>query len=147
MKMNIQPQWAAVSAAVLLVVSGFAQYLIFVGKTPLPFKIDLLLTAGMVGGWLLSSRYFKEMHQAEGDWHPLRLIGQYAPFWLSALTVFFLLYAVLNMGMMIRTRWEGSNLRGVSGFWLFFYALTILVGYARWNQLRTRAQNQRTENQ
>ncbi|NOX88603.1 MAG: hypothetical protein GXO77_06225, partial [Calditrichaeota bacterium] len=65
---------------------------------------------------------------------------------LVGITGFFLFYAVVNLGMMIRTNWTGSNLRGVSGFWLFFYSFALVVSLARIRQLRIHAGDNDQEN-
>jgi hypothetical protein len=123
-------------SAVLLIASLAVHLLIFKGVSNLPGFIDISLTVGMVVAWLLTSKFLKELQRAQPDVHPVRLITANAPMSLSFLTGFFMLYAIINMGMMIRTNWQGSNIRGVSGFWLFFYALAVMVSWARWRQSR-----------
>jgi hypothetical protein len=140
--MTTKPLMTGMASAVLLLVSLSVHLLIFKGVNDIPGFVDMSLTAGMVIAWLLTSKFLKELHRAQPDEHPVRLVTQNAPLALLVLTGFFMLYAVINMGMMIRTNWQGSNIRGVSGFWLFFYALAIVVSWARWRQDRMHSQSQ-----
>jgi len=132
--MNLKAMVTGIVSAILLITSLIVHLLIFEGNSKLPGFIDISLTIGMVLAWLLSSKFIKELNRAQPDVHPIKLMTQNAPRWLVLLTGFFMFYAVINMGMMIRTRWQGSHIRGVSGFWLFFYSLSIMISWARWRQ-------------
>ncbi len=140
--MSNKPLMTGTVSAVLLLASLSVHLLIFKGVNGIPGFVDMSLTAGMVVVWLLTSKFLKELHRAQPDEHPVQLVTQNAPLALLVLTGFFMLYAVINMGMMIRTNWQGSNIRGVSGFWLFFYSLAIVVSWARWRQNRMLSQSQ-----
>ncbi len=113
---------------------------IFVGVERFPFSLDVLLTGGMVLVWLFSSRLFKQLHKNEPAESPFKLLQKNVPFWLPPFVAFTGLYALINMGMMIRTRWAGSNLRGISGFWIFFFALGVLISWAKIRQERQQKQ-------
>ncbi len=132
--MDSKPVITGAVSAVLLGASLIVHILIFEGQVVIPSFVDIALTTGMVMAWLLSSKFIKELNRAQPDVHPVKLITGNVPQWLAFLTAFFMLYAVINMGMMIRTNWQGSNIRGVSGFWLFFYALALMVSWARRRQ-------------
>lgn len=134
--MKIKSKYVLVISAILLAASMTVHALIFKGVTNMPSFVDLGLTVGMVLAWLFTSKLLKILNQTEPDLHPVKTITQNTPAWLVFITAFFLFYAVINMGMMIRTGWKGSELRGISGFWLFFYSLSILVSVAHIRQRR-----------
>ena len=132
-------------SAVLLLASLTVHILIFKGEYTVSGFVDIVLTTDMVVAWLMTSKFIKELNRAQPDVHPIRLMTQNVPAVVTFLTAFFMLYAVINMGMMIRTNWQGTNIRGVSGFWLFFYMLTVMVSWARWKQSRQLSRSQNSQ--
>ncbi|NOX89729.1 MAG: hypothetical protein GXO77_11930 [Calditrichaeota bacterium] len=137
--MQVKPKYLAVFSGVLFLAALIVHLLLFWGMHKIPYFLDVLLTAGMVIAWVFSSKILRQIQNSELGMHPVRLLTQNAPNWLVGITGFFLFYAVVNLGMMIRTNWTGSNLRGVSGFWLFFYSFALVVSLARIRQLRIHA--------
>ncbi|WP_457566658.1 hypothetical protein [Caldithrix abyssi] len=132
--MKLNPKQNLIFSLLLLMISLAAHVSIFLGAEIFPRLFDLFLTGGMVVSWLLSSRFLKQLHKNQPALPPMQVLRSNTPFWLPFFVAFVGLYAVINMGMMIRTNWAGSNLRGISGFWMFFFALGVLVSLAKIRQ-------------
>jgi len=132
--MNINPKIVLTASLALLIGALVMHVSIFLGLEEAPYSIDWFMTAAMVVIWLLSSRLFKQLHQNQPALPPVKVLRSNTPGWLPFFVAFVGLYAVFNMGMMIRTRWAGNNLRGISGFWIFFFAFGLLISWAKINQ-------------
>lgn len=104
----------------------------------IPKLIVMLLTIGMIFLWLQTSRYIKNLSDEMKITHPWKHTFSQVPDWIKYLLYFFVVYAVLNFIVAVDARpSEGffdfdvsqSKLRGLSGFWIVFYYLAVLVGY------------------
>lgn len=102
-----------------------------------PNFIIFVLTAGILMVWLSSSRLLKNMQSDHDMINAWKWVFSSAAAWLKYLTVFFIAYAVVNFAMSVSTQPAGGyidldvsqqKLRGLSGFWLAFYALGFLIG-------------------
>ncbi len=129
--MKINPKIFLLICVFLWLLSLAVHVSIFLGSENIPLALDLMLTTSMVIIWLLSSRLLKQLHKNQPYKNPLKILKEATPGWLPFLVGFSGLYALFNLGMMIRTRWAGSNLRGISGFWIFFFLLGILIARAQ----------------
>ncbi|HHE54847.1 MAG TPA: hypothetical protein ENL21_03625 [Caldithrix abyssi] len=135
--MKINPKYLLFSSLALLLVALVLHVNIFFGLENIPYSIDLFLTAAMVIVWLVSSHLLKQLQKFQPSLTPLQVLRLNTPVWLPFFVVFTGLYAIFNMGMMIRTCWAGNNLRGISGFWIFFFALGLLISWAKMNQQKS----------
>lgn len=101
--------------------------------------VIMILSAGILIVWLQSSKNMKTIYKSIPEKHPWKTIFSYCPHWAKYLFYFFLVYAVINFGLTMSfgkgddfLNFEVSQvkIRGISGFWLAFYLLGIIFGYA-----------------
>ncbi len=96
------------------------------------------LTAGMFLAWLFSSRLIAAIIRATpDDASPFAYLGSLIDPLYKYPLIFILLYALSNFFMSLSPAPAGSGLfdlnitpqklRGLSGFWIFFYALAVVM--------------------
>jgi len=101
--------------------------------------VTILLTAGMFFSWLFVSNTLKDLSSENKDFHFLELFQKLSPI-LKYTLIFFALYAFINF--VITLSFDSSagwvdfelgheKLRGISGFWMFFYLLAFSVAYIK----------------
>ena len=101
--------------------------------------VIMILTAGILIVWLQSSKNLKAMHKSHPDQHPWKTVFNLCPEWAKYLLYFFIIYAIINFALTMSFGRSDSyvnfdisqnKLRGLSGFWLAFYSLGMIFGYA-----------------
>jgi hypothetical protein len=115
-----------------------------------PNFVTILLTAGIIIIWLESSKNVKRVFRQNEAVNPWKNAFAVCPARIKYLTCFLILYAFINFVFIMSFKsGEGyidasisfQKLRGISGFWLAFYALGLSVGYSIQN-FRNRSQVQ-----
>jgi len=101
--------------------------------------LSMIMTTGILIIWLQSSKELKLLHTIAPDHNLWTYTFGLVPVWLKYGVYFFILYAIFNFIFSAETE-PGSGyfnftvsqpkLRGLSGFWLAFYALGFAVGLA-----------------
>ncbi len=103
--------------------------------------ITILLTAGMFFSWLYISSTIKDFSSEDNEFSFLQFF-QKLPSVLKYTLMFFTLYAFINFVITLSfdsgTGWVDfelghDKLRGISGFWLFFYLLAFGVAHLKTN--------------
>ena len=101
--------------------------------------VVLILTAGIIFVWLQSSKYLKLMHEQNETSNPWKMAFDICPAWLKYSIYFLIIYALFNFARTmsfiggegyINTNISSDKLRGISGFWLAFYAFGVSIAYA-----------------
>lgn len=104
-----------------------------------PNFVTILLTAGIIIIWLESSKNVKRVFKQNEAVNPWTNAFAVCPAPIKYLTCFLILYAFINFGFIMSFKGgEGyidasisfQKVRGISGFWLAFYALGLSVGYS-----------------
>jgi hypothetical protein len=100
------------------------------------FELVLTLTGGMVLAWLYASQRVKTLSDAFPGENPWRVVFRESPdIWKFGFG-FLTLYAVINLFLSlsadtgsgyINTTIPFRKLRGISGFWILFFALATLA--------------------
>ena len=104
-----------------------------------PNFVTILLTAGIIIVWLESSKNVRRVFKQNEAVNPWKKAFAVCPVPIKYLTCFLILYALINFGF-IRSFKGGEGyidasisfqkVRGISGFWLAFYALGLSIGYS-----------------
>ena len=91
--------------------------------------ISMPVTAGMIFSWLYTSRVIKDLnHEKKVTWQNIKIV---LPFWLKYALYFFIIYAFINFVIAlslesghgwVELQLDHDKLRGISGFWVLFYA-------------------------
>ncbi len=108
---------------------------------PGPFLV-FPLTAGLFFAWLYSSRIISDtIRRAPENESPFAFLASFIPAGLKYPLIFLLLYALSNFFMSLAPASSGGGLfdltidphklRGLSGFWMFFYALAAVMARVR----------------
>ena len=101
--------------------------------------LTLILSAGMFFSWLYVSNTLKDLSGEDKDFHILQFFQKLPPA-LRYLLIFFALYAFINFVITLSfdsdIGWVDfelghDKLRGISGFWLFFYLLAFATAYLK----------------
>ncbi|MBN1408857.1 MAG: hypothetical protein JW956_13755 [Calditrichaceae bacterium] len=137
--MNLNPKQLIILSAIGLVFSLIIHLIAISDWYQVSNTIIMILTAGILLVWLQSSKNLKVLHKAYPDQHPWKTVFTIGPEWAKYLLYFFIFYAVLNFALMmsfgssnnyLNFEVSQSKLRGLSGFWMAFYALGLVFGYA-----------------
>jgi len=137
--MNISPIQLIIFAAVGFICSIIVHVLAALNLYTVSNTVIMILSAGILIVWLQSSKNLKTIYKSIPEKHPWKSIFSYCPDWAKYLFYFFLLYAVINFGLTMSfgkgddfLNFEVSQvkIRGISGFWIAFYLLGIIFGYA-----------------
>lgn len=99
--------------------------------------IIITMTSGIILSWLYSSRTMRQHKNASPESNPwVDLFGN-VPVWLKYFTYMVIVYSVVNFissmsfksgSGYINTNVSAVKLRGLSGFWLAFYATGFSLG-------------------
>ena len=101
--------------------------------------VSILLTAGMFFSWLYVSNTLKDLFSEDKNFHFLQVF-QKLPATLKYALIFFAFYAFINFIITLSfdsgSGWVDfklghDKLRGISGFWLFFYLLAFATAYLK----------------
>jgi hypothetical protein len=101
--------------------------------------ISIVLSAGMFFSWLFVSTTLKDFSGENKDFDFKSFLKRLPPS-LKNLLIFFALYAFINFVITLSfdsgSGWVDfdlghGKLRGISGFWLFFYLLAFSVAYLK----------------
>jgi len=108
-----------------------------------PSAVTISLTIGILLVWLQSSRQIKLFLAEDNERNPWKSAFALCPSWVKYVTYFFAVYAFINFAISaeidhtaayINLNVSQPRLRGLSGFWLAFYALGLSIGYAGWKR-------------
>ena len=136
--MNISSKQLILISAMGFVLSLAIHLLVAFDLYLVPNMIIMILTAGILLVWLQSSKNLKVMHKSHPDQHPWKTVFNLCPDWAKYLLYFFIVYAILNFTLTlsfgsgdeyVNFDVSQSKLRGISGFWMAFYALGLIFGY------------------
>ena len=101
--------------------------------------ISMPLTGGMLLAWLFASRAVKDMLDSHKSLNLKSLLAD-LPSWWRYLLLFFTSYGIINFISTLSPEsgngWVDLNLghdklRGISGFWVLFYALGFSAAYLK----------------
>jgi hypothetical protein len=137
--MNISPKQLIILSVIGFVTSLVIHLIAIFDWYQISNTIIMILTAGILLVWLQSSKNLRVLHKAYPDHHPWKSVFTFCPEWAKYLLYFFILYAVLNFAL-IMSFGSGDNyldftvsqgkLSGLSGFWMVFYVLGLILGFA-----------------
>jgi hypothetical protein len=97
------------------------------------------LTAGMIFSWLYTSAAIKDINAAQKEFNFKVFLSKLHPLHSYGL-IFLLIYTLFNFIKTFTTdtgtEWvdfdpDYNKLRGISGFWLLFYALGLTASYLK----------------
>lgn len=137
--MNISPRQLIIISAIGFGISLVVHLLAVFDLYLVPNTVIMVLTAGILIVWLQSSKNLKAMHKSHPDQHPWKTVFNLCPEWAKYLLYFFIIYAIINFALTMSFGRSDSyanfdisqnKLRGLSGFWLAFYSLGMIFGYA-----------------
>ena len=104
-----------------------------------PNAVIIILTTGILLVWLQSSKNLKIIHKAYPDQHPWKTVFTLCSNWIKYIFYFFIIYAILNFSLKmsfgngdeyLNFDVSQNKLSGLSGFWMAFYLLGLIFGYA-----------------
>lgn len=137
--MNISPKQLIILSVIGFVLSLLIHVIAIFDWYPVSNTIIMVLTAGILLVWLQSSKNLKLLHKAYPDNHPWKTVFTLCPEWTKYILYIFIIYAILNFGLMMSFGTgdnyldftvSQSKLSGLSGFWMAFYVIGLVFGYA-----------------
>lgn len=137
--MNISPIQLIILSIMGFVLSLIIHLSAILNIYQVPNTIIMILTAGILLVWLQSSKNLKILHKAYPNQHPWKTVFNICPAWAKYLLYFFIIYGVLNFARImnfdngdayLNFDVSQNKLSGLSGFWLAFYMLGLIFGYA-----------------
>ena len=136
--MNLSPKQLIILSAIGLVFSILIYLLAAFNLYLVSNTVIMIFTAGILLVWLQSSKNLKVLHKAFPDQHPWKKVISLCPEWAKYFLYFVFIYAILNFALMMNFgsgedymnfNVSQQKLIGISGFWIAFYTLGIVLGY------------------
>ncbi|MGD9899246.1 MAG: hypothetical protein AB7T22_08990 [Calditrichaceae bacterium] len=99
--------------------------------------VVIIMTSGIILSWLYSSRIMRQHKSEYPEGNPWVDVLNLIPVWLKYFTYMIIVYSFINFissmsfssgGGYINTDVSAVKIRGLSGFWLAFYAIGFSLG-------------------
>lgn len=135
---NLNPRAFLAFSGSGFIISLFVHFLTLTSLYIVSNITIMALTTGMFLAWLQGSKMLKEIYKKHENNHPLKQIMISCPSWLKYTFYFIIIYSVINFAVSVKLpadqsffnfRVSDNKLRGISGFWLAFYAFGFLVNF------------------